>query len=442
MKWYQTNIEGSIPTVRTSHTSTILNKIDATSSHSCIVIYGGKTQKQTNLVYTDLAFLSVGSGVSVNEEIAKPQNQTSMGKLNKILGSGASSVPSVPVQPPPTQRQPITIGGDRNNSNTASSFTPPAIQKQSPSSSSSSSSASSSSSPSSSSQSRKTYSKLPVYSGSVIYNWENSTSEGDVPGNRFNHSLTALNSGSYKGKIILIGGVINNSNNSNNNLRNELDTINNDIFLLDCDTNYWVKIQAIGIYPEARHSHYVCQISNETILLFGGINDSNQVLNDTHLLNLSNQNTIRWTQPNSMNNAPDLKGKEYKVCFCSGAIYVIISNSNEMYKLDTSTFKWSQVCFVGTLPKFQMEWSSITSYLHYLVFLIENEIYFFDTIGLEWTELDVDGDRPTKRKGHSINVVGSILVVIGGQCEFPLSTIMARDIEVIDLTLFFYKKKK
>ncbi|EGC37235.1 hypothetical protein DICPUDRAFT_30610 [Dictyostelium purpureum] len=390
MKWHQLNIEGSIPPARISASSSI-NDIGT------IVFYGGGSPSSTNN-YTDLAFMSVGVGVT--DEIAKPQNTTSMGKLNKILGSNISKN----CQQLQQQQQQIQQGFSKQNG-----------------------------------ASRKTYSKLPQYSGSTIFHWENSVCEyaaNENPGNRVNHSLTSINSGGYKGKILLIGGqLFDNCNNI---------SLSNDIYLLDCESLLWVKCPSTGTSPSPRHSHFVHQISSDTLLLYGGIGDSNQILNDVYLLNLSNQNTLRWSQVNVFGTVFSFKDKNYKVCVCNGFLWVIISEGLEMYKLDLSTYRWSAVQYHGSFPRFQSEYTSIGGcFGSIILLLVENDIFFFDTNPTElvWGELEVQGEKPMKRKFHSVSMVDSMLILVGGQYELPLSTISTRDIEMIDLKPLFIKKK-
>eukprot|EP01132_Coremiostelium_polycephalum_P002690 gene2690-3336_t len=442
MKWFQVPVEGSAPPVRILHTATILNKSDNINEIGRIVIYGGKTANGNNQ-FTDLAFMSIGSGAI--DELAKPQNETSVNKLNKLLVGNKNPIQQ-PWTPPHQQQQ--------QQQQNQTSFQQKAF--------------------------RKTYSKLPLYTGSLLYHWENSTPEGTLPGNKLNHSLTAINYGSHKGRIILIGGIDINSiysNNSNGNIdiydpNSNTYTLSNDIYLLDCDSLYWLKVKTItGNPPSPRHSHYVCQIASESILLFGGIGESNKIFNDLYLLNLSSQNVLKWNQPNVTGTQPDLKNQNYRVCFCSGYLWVITTTSTststsplsnslesipapssssssqhvEMFRLDVGSFKWSTVQFNGHVPNFggsKGDCSIITSYAHFLIVLVDNQLYFFDTLSFEWSELEVEGDLPIKRKFHSISVVGSLLLVLGGQSEMPLSTVMVRDVEAIDLKAFFNKKIK
>ncbi|KAN0024901.1 hypothetical protein ACTFIV_009310 [Dictyostelium citrinum] len=465
MKWYQLNIEGSQPPVRISHSSTILiSKQDGASCSNynvndlgTIAFFGGGSSNSSN-GYTDLAFLSVGGGVT--DEIARPQNTQSIGKLNKILGSNVNN----------SAANGSTVNSNNNNNNiiqktlgfsknitTTTSTTTTTTTTTSTTTTSSNNSNNNNNNCNNSAQIRKTYSKLPQYTGPTIYHWENSTCDGDIPSNRINHSLTALN-GNYKGKLLLIGGMIvgdssnnNYSNGSNNRGGNSNSNSNigislsNDIYLLDCESLFWVKCQASGNQPKPRHSHFVHQISNDTILLFGGIGENGQIYSDVHLLNLSNQNTLKWTQPNVFGTIFNLKDKDYKVCFSNGFLWIIISECMEMYKMDINTFRWSPVIYNGNFPHggFLSEYTLIGGcFGNIILLLVENEIFFFDTVSLEWGELEVDGgERPMKRKYHSISVIDTMLIVVGGQTELPLSTISTRDIEMIDLRPLFLKKK-
>ncbi|KYQ90414.1 hypothetical protein DLAC_09033 [Tieghemostelium lacteum] len=461
--WYQVNVEGSQPSFRVSHSVSILNRSESeVAGCSTVVIYGGKTPVTTittaaaNSNYTDMAFFSIGIGA--NEEYAKPQNQQSISKLNKILGAATNNGTSN------NNHSSTSIQNNKCNttSNTVtSSSSPSSFNSFSINLSNNNTTTTTTTTTTATTPRNKSYSRLPVYSGQNIFHWENcQQSEGDLPGDRTAQSLVALNMGQHKGKVLLFGGyssTLSHSsasspklNGASSSLSNKENNLSNDIFLLDYESLYWLKCKAIGNSPQPRHSAYLCQISPDTILLFGGINDQNQILTDIHLLHLSNSNSLKWHQPSVHGQYSSVqeifKQKtstqiSYKTIYCSGYLWLFVSN-HEIYKFEVSSHKWTQVVYYGTLPKGFDDNTLLCTYNHLVILLVGNELHFFDTLKLEWTGLDVDGDLPMKRKNHSLSIIGTLLLVVGGQHELPLSTVCAKDIEIIDLKTFLIKSNK
>eukprot|EP01133_Synstelium_polycarpum_P016926 gene16926-20134_t len=244
MSWYQVNVEGSQPQVRVSHTATILHRA---GSEGCsvneigrVVVYGGKsTAGSPGGQFTDLAFMSVGVGCT--DEIAKPQSRASQAKLNKLLGGAGGNS--------------LLANGASNHNGGVASLIPAMGSTTIATTTSNITNTANTSPPLSSFQAvtkRKSYSKLPLYSGSVLYHWENSATDGTSPGTRTNHSLVAINAGTHKGNIVLYGGV-----------DGEGTLVSDDLFILDTESLWWERVRPLGLSPGPRHSHYSCQISPE-----------------------------------------------------------------------------------------------------------------------------------------------------------------------------------
>ncbi|EFA82776.1 hypothetical protein PPL_04471 [Heterostelium album PN500] len=429
--WYQVNVEGCQPQVRVSHGSTILHQSSENSGEiGRVVLYGGKNNTTCK---PELSFISIGIGCT--EDIAKPQSKQSLGKLSKLLGGSAASIAQSTNSHITNSSSTTTTTNSQtyvnnhnaqynhfsniNNNNNNSSSSNHHQQQQQP---------QQSFSIQQQSKPRKTYSKLPIYSGSVIFHSENASTNGSGPGLRLNHSMVAINSGMHKGKIILFGGTDEDGNIN----------CSDDLFILDSEQLWWERVRPTGTHlPASRHSHFSFQISNDSVIIFSGIDINNQVLNDIHILTLTSQNLLKWSQPNISGLTPDLKNKNFKVGYSNNSIWVI-QTDGILYRFDIVNFKWNIVQYKGKSPIVDDRIISCTSYANYLVFLVDNEIYFFDTIQLEWLGSSIDGDLPFKRRGHSITMVGSMLVVVGGQCEYPLSTVLTKDIEIIDLKPFLF----
>ncbi|EGG22562.1 hypothetical protein DFA_04692 [Cavenderia fasciculata] len=379
--WYQVTVEGGQPQSRINHASTFLHK-QSLANGSCpstaneigrVVVYGGRSSPNSPNTppLSDLAFMSIGIGCT--DEIAKPQNKHSQNKLNKLLGgnnnnnnnnsnssAGASSSSSL------IQNNNINSSLPNPNPNPSS-----LTSTSSTSSFTSSSTSSSAASTSFSTLKRKTYSKLPVYNGNILYHWENSLAHGEEnsgvgsprgPSDRMNHSLLALNLGTHKGKIIMFGGV------------DSAGTCYNDLYILDAEMLWWENIKnAIGSTPPSpRHSHYSCQISNDTILIYGGINENKEYLNDIYTCSLTNQNLLKWNQIYSTGSIPKLKEND-QIIYCSNALWVV-KDDGDIYKMDIANFRWNAVSYKGTSPVLDNGYTSITSYATYLIILVESEL--------------------------------------------------------------------
>ena len=235
--------------------------------------------------------------------------------------------------------------------------------------------------------------------------------------NRYGHTGTY-----YQNKIYFFGGKT----------KHQINSITLGLEIFSFSDNKFTTPPNGKINPEPRRSH-IAELIGGQILIFGGINNSNEILNDCYLLNLA---TLKWTQTaiNRFTPGPKIYGHSS----CAVIPYDIL-NSHKFniysYPLlepgtENNLIKEKGIYIFGGKTK---EEGGLSNELWILI------------IGkkpLEWVLPQTKGKPPSPRYFHSMSFYekGNFLVVHGGRNDEMSDNCALSDTYIFDLENFEWMK--
>ena len=188
--------------------------------------------------------------------------------------------------------------------------------------------------------------------------WASLNSQGDTPGGRDRHSMTALAGGT----AVLFGGYDGSS---------DLD----DVWTLSVSgtTASWVSLTSAGDTPNARYGHSMTVLADGTAVLFGGYGYG--FLNDVYKLTVSGSGAS-WASLNSAGDTPSGRYVHSMTALVDGRA-VLFGGYSYGYLNDAWT--------------------------HYYLY----DVYTLSVSGTtaSWTSLNSTGDTPGGRYGHSMTAL-------------------------------------
>ena len=279
--------------------------------------------------------------------------------------------------------------------------------------------------------------------------------QNKIISNRFGHSSIIFNN-----KIFVFGGKTNFSNNFNNfnNNNNNFSNNNNNIIkyenfngldIFDLNEKIWFSpIFPMKNSPNLRRNH-ICVLIGNFMLIHGGINENNEILNDVFILNLNTNFLMlnlsyvtyeKWLKLNIKNNSPFL--------YAHSASLVVPQEILENYKFNIYNFPEMKKQKTNNNKKLLKE-------KNYGLYVfggktkngISNKMFVLK-IGknpCEWTEInDFKGIAPCERYFHSMNYYEkeNFLIIHGGRNDYFKTgeNYALNDTFIFDLDLFEYKK--
>jgi N-acetylneuraminic acid mutarotase len=141
------------------------------------------------------------------------------------------------------------------------------------------------------------------------------------PSSRDEHAMSYIGNS----KVILFG-----SGTAEGNLLN-------DTWEFDASTNSWTQLNITGDLPEGRKANGLAYIGNNTILLFGGMDDSDNDFNDTWIFNY---NDLTWTEVTYL----ETEAHEGTMAYI-GDEKVLMFGDGETYLYDNENQSWTQLSF-------------------------------------------------------------------------------------------------
>ena len=236
-------------------------------------------------------------------------------------------------------------------------------------------------------------------------------SQKDTIDNRYGHTAIALNN-----KLYIFGGKTKYENSS----------VTNGLIIFSFN-DYKYSIPEIGyLKPEPRRSHISILIANQ-ILIHGGINEENNILNDCYLLNI---NPLKWHRANIdiSSKSPKLYG--HAACLVI-PIIILINRKFNIYNFPegiNNNKKVNQIKIKG-LYIFGGKTKEIGGLSNQLWILLMGKK------PLEWIIPSTKGKPPSPRYFHTMNYYekGNYLIVHGGRNDSISDNSALNDTYLFDL---------
>ena len=173
--------------------------------------------------------------------------------------------------------------------------------------------------------------------------------------------------------------------------------------------------------PQLRRNH-IAELINEQILIYGGITENNEILNDCYLLNL---NQIKWYKVNinKMTPGPKLYGHSSSLVVPKKQL---LSRKFSIYTYPDIEVVNSRIKLRGLYIFGGKSKEGISNKLWILI--LGQKI-------LEWALLETKGKLPRPRYNHSMNYYerGNFLIIHGGRNDNMSETSAFNDTFVLDL---------
>ncbi|KAG7030231.1 Acyl-CoA-binding domain-containing protein 4 [Cucurbita argyrosperma subsp. argyrosperma] len=155
----------------------------------------------------------------------------------------------------------------------------------------------------------------------------------------------------------------------------------------------WISPPVSGLRPKARYEHGAAIIQDK-MYIFGG-NHNGRYLNDLHVLDLR---SWAWTKPEAKTQSPESPPE--KLTPCAG--HSLISWENKLLSVAGHTKDPSEAI----------------------------QVRVFDVQTSTWSTLKTYGKPPVSRGGQSVTLVGTSLVIFGGQ---DAKRTLLNDLHILDL---------
>ena len=240
------------------------------------------------------------------------------------------------------------------------------------------------------------------------YVWSTFEVEDYQPSGRNGHTATLIDD-----KIYVIGGWLGSG-----------PFAADDLHVLDIKKKQWTKISPTGESPGPWNMHTADAIDREIYVFRGG--NGKDYLNDLHWLDVDQ---LKWKKIEAQGMYPPQRAN-HSSAIIKHDLYIFggwdgTKRLNDLFKLNTFTLEWTQVLVEGSIPspRAGMSLTNINDKL--LLFggsghsaLCYDDLRIFDPETNQWSSKEVlykDLPKsPQARAGHSTNLAGSKLFIIGG----------------------------
>ena len=257
------------------------------------------------------------------------------------------------------------------------------------------------------------------------------------------HTLTAVNGGRT---LLKFGGTVHASR-------------TNALFAFDVETMQWSAVQAQGVIPQARAGHGAVAIGADRgrLLTFGGLSPQGR-LNDLHTFHVERG---IWSPVTAMGTPPAPRGRLGMTASTDGATAFVFGGRSlyrylggRYYDSDcvnafiAERSQWIQMTPRGPGPRPSPRSGCVVEFFndrHMLVHggYLDGEQYFddtfiFDIASSSWHKVPYpnDGVRPSTRESHASTVLGSQIVIYGGDSPRGLLS----DLHIFDTNLLRWRR--
>lgn len=236
----------------------------------------------------------------------------------------------------------------------------------------------------------------------------------------------------YQKKFIIFGGKIKALNSS----------FFADIDIYDLNENTWTQPSfSSNNFLQLRRNH-VAELIGHQLLIHGGFNEDNQVLNDCHILSMSpykwNTTTISDSTP-----TPALAGHACCLVVPSDLRYNARMNIYKYPDIGFGKLASNKVTHIFKKKYFKYNFYQIKEKGWYIFGGIDGEGHYTNELWilrlgkkpLEWIKPAIRGKPPKSRYSHTMNYFeeGNILIVHGGRNDYSSESFAFNDTHTLDL---------
>lgn len=199
-----------------------------------------------------------------------------------------------------------------------------------------------------------------------------------------------------------------------------------DVFWMTMDRMEWHLQPCKGDKPPARHNHSaIFDEDNNRLVIFGGRTAERKRLNDVWFLDLD---TFTWYRPNTEGSSSPAARELAAAAFWAGNMVIFGGNAiggrtNDLWRLDLSSWQWSQPPSSGTSPSPRQNAAICMGHSNLLFvsggrnnFVLE-DLHVLNFVTNAWTEISFQGRAPPPRHGHQLSFFSNNLYLFGGLDE-------------------------
>ncbi|CAN2040469.1 hypothetical protein GMMP15_1780008 [Candidatus Magnetomoraceae bacterium gMMP-15] len=285
--------------------------------------------------------------------------------------------------------------------------------------------------------------------------WLNVDTKGDNPEPRYFHSMAKLTNG----KVLLFGG-------SNQLIDIE---VYNDTWIFEEreDGFYWRVAPNDGLIPEARWKHKIINIDDGKVLLFGGVNISNESLNDVWLYDYDSG----WEQLSDIEDRPSARClfgfsriSDDTAILLGGYDTITFKRYNDTWLYNFSTNVWTKLdidfkkidkdgneitdCLKNGISDFELSQISNNAVFFYSGFtwIEANELeqtyyrdsWIFNLNDMEWEFIPYTGDFPGPRQLYTSAYLNNDNMFLFGGVRIEMIANVTSEIYLSDTWIFNY----
>ncbi|KAJ7088560.1 galactose oxidase [Mycena crocata] len=186
---------------------------------------------------------------------------------------------------------------------------------------------------------------------------------------------------------------------------------------------YWSKAPVFGIIPTRTMRAHTVTLVDTTAWLFGGCDDK-ECSRDIFCFDTE---TMQWSRPETTGEIPP-PSRAHTATLVDRKIVVYGGGQgstyyDSIYILDTVTRRWSRPTVTGPTPPPRRAHTGVLYHGKIYMFgggngmTALNDVWTLDVTNvskLRWEELQTSGRKPSHRGYHTANLIGNIMIVVGG----------------------------
>ncbi|KAJ6614701.1 hypothetical protein B0H10DRAFT_1801491 [Mycena sp. CBHHK59/15] len=186
---------------------------------------------------------------------------------------------------------------------------------------------------------------------------------------------------------------------------------------------YWSKAPVFGTIPTRTMRAHTVTLVDTTAWLFGGCDDK-ECSRDIFCFDTE---TMQWSRPDTVGEVPP-PSRAHTATLVDRKIVIYGGGQgstyyDSVYVLDTVTRRWSCPTISGTTPPPRRAHTGVLYHGKIYMFgggngmTALNDVWTLDVSNMakmRWEELQTVGRKPSHRGYHTANLIGNIMIVVGG----------------------------
>ncbi|KAJ7619469.1 galactose oxidase [Roridomyces roridus] len=197
----------------------------------------------------------------------------------------------------------------------------------------------------------------------------------------------------------------------------------NDVEAAPSTMLYWSKAPVFGVIPMRTMRAHTVTLVDTTAWLFGGCDDK-ECSRDIFCFDTE---TMQWSRPETMGDMPP-PSRAHTATLVDRKIVIYGGGQgstyyDSVYILDTITRRWTRPVVSGPKPPPRRAHTGVLYHGKIYMFgggngmTALNDVWTLDVSNmskLRWEELQTIGRKPSHRGYHTANLIGNIMIVVGG----------------------------